>query len=154
MRPIWAAPLMVDASSRRRRPLPPVAFLLRMGPALPALELALVDTGDSSVGVGRGDESRFKLLTRLPSEDVREIGGARAKETVFCRIRESGRLSIDVVVADCGAEVPLLAEDMPLMRSSVVLSFVAAPLITKPASVANTGLAGCELYMEAGGVTN
>lgn len=129
-----------------------------MGPALgPALGPSLGDTGDSCVGVGRGDsadESSFKLLTRLPSEDVREMGGARAKETDFCRIRESGRLSIDVVVADCGAEVPLLAEDMPLMRNSVVLSFVAAPLITKPVSGANTGLAGCELFMEAGGVTN
>jgi hypothetical protein len=82
------------------------------------------------------------------------MGGERAKETVFCRVRASGRLSIDGVTADCGAEVPLLAEDMPLMRNSLDLSFVAAPLMTKPASGANTGLAGCELCMEVGGVTN
>ena len=52
------APLIVEACSRRR-PLPLVAFLLRMGPAL-------ASTGDSSVGVGRGEsagELRFKLLT-------------------------------------------------------------------------------------------
>ena len=63
---------------------------------------ALASTGDSSVGVGKGEsagELRFKLLTRLPSEDVRVMGGARAKETVFCRVRVSGRLSIDAVVA-------------------------------------------------------
>lgn len=141
--------LMVEACSRRR-PLPLVAFLLRTG-SVPG------NSGDSNIGVERSDsadESRFNLLTRLPSEDVREIAGARSKETVFCRVRASGRLSIDGVVADRGVEVSVLAEDMPLIRNSFGFGFDAAPLIVKPLPDANTGVTGCESCMDAGDVTN
>jgi len=62
----------------------------------------LAGTGDPGIEVesDSAGELRFIVLTRVPSEDVRERGGPRAKETDFCRVSESGRLSIDGVVTD------------------------------------------------------